>query len=241
MKLTAQDTTNLLNALAVCSIGGIDDVIIEDGIIRGVNEARNFVIFSNNAVPNFPEKIGIKRAGALKQRLDLFKDAIIETKENDRHEVNQITISSGKTKADFRCTSPSRIPAPKSVNDNNSVFNIFLTKDEVKTVMNALKALSAKTAQIVIKRDKSVCIQIIDETNDTFDIILSNPAEVLDDEVTNSVIHYHHADTLHTILRYKPNEDISTLLLSGVGTIRSKINGHDVIIMPKINDQEEDD
>src|SRR5271155_1115845 len=101
MKLTAKDTSNLLTILAVCNVGGIESIVIEDGIVRGANAEKTFAIISNENIPKLPQKMGLgsssnpdatsRRLSSLRQRLELFagsSDTIIEVRETERGEIS---------------------------------------------------------------------------------------------------------------------------------------------------------
>lgn len=243
MKLSTQDTANLSTILATCSLGGIESIIIEDGLVRGVNEARTFVIISDHNVPKLPLKMGLSRLGSLKQRLDLFAgnaSAVIEAKESDRGEMSSLEISAGRNKVQFRCTSTALIKAPKSVNDSE-VFRIFFDgADEQKLLLNAIRVMGGSTIQLIIKKDRTVELKISDATNDVFHTVLSTPAELLDGD-QDSVVHYYHADIFHAVMKSSSDNAATGFVVGNAGTIKTQVNGHTVVVMPKINEDSEED
>ena len=241
MKLTAQDITSLNNILTTCAVGGVESIIIEDGYVRGVNEARTFVIISNHEVPKLPQKIGLSRLTSLKQRLELFSGnsaTIIDAKESDRGEISSLDISAGRNKVQYRCTSTMLIKAPKSINDE-ATHKVFISKDELKLVLNAVKVMGGKTVQLVIKKDRTVSIIANDATNDAFTAVLDTPAEFVDED-QDSVVHYYHADIFLAVLRTS-DFDITALQVGAAGTLTAAVNGHRVVIMPKVNDDSEEE
>lgn len=239
MKLTAQDTANLSSIISTCLLGGIESIIIEEGLVRGVNEARTFVIISDHNVPKFPQRIGLSRLGSLRQRLELFagNDAtVIEAKESDRGEISSLDISAKRNRVQFRCTSTALIKAPKSVNDS-PVFEVTITGDELKLILNAIKVMGGKNVALIIKKDLSVQINLADSTNDVFTSELENAANLVGEE-QDSVVHYYHADIFHSILRSR-SDDVA-FIVGAAGTISTDVNGHLVVLMPKINEDMED-
>ena len=238
MKLTNHDTSSLCLLLSACQVGGVESVVIEDGVARGINEARSFVIISDGSLPAFPQKIGLSRLSALKQRIVLMGEAVIEAKETERGEISLLDISSGRSKVQFRCTATALIKAPKQINDE-AANNVFLTKDELKLVLDAIKVMGAKTVSLIIKKDHTVSFSIADANNDAFSTVLSTQAEALTDEA-NSVVHYYHADIFHAVM--KANDfDTTTLVIGEAGTIRTSVLGHSVILLPKINEGEDNE
>src|SRR5271167_4023557 len=200
MKLTTQDTTNLLSILAACSVGRIESIIIEDGVVRGCNEERTYAIITTDSeIPKFPQKIGLSRLSSLKQRLELFagdSSTVIEAKETERGEISSIDISAGRNKVQFRCTSTMLIKAPRGITDDPT-FKVFLSKDEMKMVLNAVKIMGGKTVQLVIKKDRSAQIITSDATNDAFTTSLEIPVELWKEGEQDSVVHYYHTDIFY--------------------------------------------
>jgi hypothetical protein len=243
MKLSAQDTTNLVNILSTCSVGDIQSVIIEDGLVRGINESKTCVIISDFNVPKFPQKIGLSRLGSLKQRLDLFTNAagtVIDAKESDRGEISSLDISAGRNKVQYRCTSTMLIKAPKVINDEAAV-RVFVEKDELKMVLNAIKVMGGKKVLIAIKKDRAVSFQISDATNDNFSSAINTPAERLSDEDMDSVAHYYPADIFFAVFKNQADEfDTIAFDVGAVGTIKTKVNGHAITLLPQINEDAED-
>ena len=245
MKLTTQDTANLLSILSTCSIGGIESIIIEDGVARGINEARTYILITTDSdIPRFPQKIGLSRLSSLRQRLELFtgnSGTVIEAKESERGEISSLEISAGRNKVQFRCTSTMLIKAPKNVNDD-PIFKVFVSRDELKMILNAVKVMGGKTVQLIIKKDRSAQFILSDSTNDVFTIALETPIELWPNvEEQDSVVHYHHADIFHSVMRAIPDADITAFTVGVQGTIRTKIHGHSITVMPKINEDSEEE
>lgn len=241
MKLSTQDVSNLTGILTTCSVGSIETLIIEDGTVRGINGEKNFVIISNHEVPKLSQKMGISRLPALRQRLELFSNnpaTVIEAKETDRGEISSLEISAGRNKAQFRCTSTMLVKAPKSINDE-AIFRVFIKKDELKLLLSAIRVMGGKNVQLVIKKDRSATIALTDSTNDVFTAILDTPVEVLSGE-HDSVVHYYLAEIISAALRAGPDVEITELKVGARGAMWYAINGHPVVILPKINEDSED-
>jgi hypothetical protein len=237
MKLSNQDTQNLENILATAAVGSIDQIIIEDGVVRGVNPDKTFAIISNFNVPKFPQKVGIARLSTLAQRLAVFKgkEPIIDAKESERGEISSLEIVCGKNKVQFRCTSTMLIKAPKAIGDEFDC-TIKLTKEETKTILDAIRVMSCKKVTLSIRKGGNVQFEIADESNDTFKIALDNPADKEDD----SVVHYYQASVLVAILKSKMEFDLATLDIGLQGTIKTDINGHSITMLPQIGDDAEE-
>jgi hypothetical protein len=240
MKLTAEDTSNLQTILATCALGGIESIVIEDGVLRGINEAKTCGLISNVSVPKFKQKIGLSRLSSLKQRLDLFgAGAVIDAKETERGEIASLNISTGRSNVQFRCTSTMLIKAPKKFNDD-AFSRVFVTKAELKMVLDAIKVMGAKKIALSVRKDRTVTFELSDASNDSFRLDLENPAERLSDEDADSVVHYYPADVFTSIMRSLAN-DTNAFDVGVIGIIQVVVNGHNVSLLPQINEDGEED
>lgn len=233
MKIESGDVENINGIISACAIGGVESIIIEDGTVRGVDEARTFVIISDVGVPKLSHKIGLTRLSALKQRLDLFKNPAIDAKETDRGEISSLEITSGKNNVQFRCTSTSLIKAPKSVNDTDA-FSISITKDELKLLSNSIKAMSSKTIQLIAKRDGVISFVISDSNNDAVTITLDQVYETTRD----TDVFYYHADTFGAVIRDFISSEVAmgAFVVGESGTLKTVTRGHIVYLLPKIGE-----
>ena len=242
MKLSTKDTANLNTIIAVCAIGSIDAVIIDGGYIRGANPDKTCAIISDVDVPQFPQKIGLARLSQLRQRLDLFtneSNTVIDVKESDRGEISSLEISAGRSKAQFRCTSTMLIKAPTMINDEEAC-RIFLEKEEAQMVLNAIKVMGTKKVQLTIKKDRSVIFTLPDTTNDAFTAVLKTPSERISEDEMDSVVHYYQSDIFSSILRSKLDANPITFDVGVIGTIRTTVSGHVLVMLPQINEDAED-
>lgn len=241
MKLSSQDTQNLQNILTTCALVGIESILFEEGKVRGATESNTCIMISDTGIPAFSQKIGLSKISSLKQRLDAFvgnSSLIIDAKESDKGEISSLDISAGKNKVQFRCTSTRIIKPPKGVNDPTA-FKISATKDEMKMILNAVKVMSAEKVEIVIKKGGEVSFSLADTNNDIFLVVLENQAKKVSEEDLDSVVHYYDASVFASVIRN--TSDAEVLSIGGAGTIRVKVNGHELILMARVNDDEMED
>lgn len=238
MKLGAADVANISSILNTCQIGGVESVIFADGKVRGMNEERSFVIISDYNIPSLPGKMGVTRLNTLRQRLDLYGGATtsIEALQADNGDIKTLNITSGKSKVQFRCTSPGLIKAPTSINDESAAV-VYFTAAELKTILDAIKVMGTKTLQLIIKSSGVATVCFNDETNDAFSIELEQAAEINGD----SVVHYYFATIFSAVMRQSLDAQRTALTIGEMGTIVTKLHGHTVVLMPKINDEGDDD
>jgi hypothetical protein len=236
MKLSTDDIKQLMGILNTCIMGGVDSLIIENGVIRAANESKTFAIISDSEVPKFSQKIGISRLGALKSRIDIFggNGLTIEANESGRGEISSLDISAGKSRVQFRCTSTALIKAPVSVNDTE-LYSIFLDKSEIKFIIDAVKVMNGKLITISVDELNKVQFEVRDASNEAFKIELVNKAEKLGDS-TQSVTNYA-VDVFLPILRYlSDNFDRAVLVIGERGTLSTKVGTHRVVLLPQISE-----
>ena len=239
MKLSTEDTKNLKTLLEVCLVADIDSIIIDADSARGANASKTCAIISKANLPKFPQKIGLSRISALKARLDLFqaKDTVIDAKETQRDEISQLEISSSRSKVQFRCTSTMLVKAPKGQINDQLSHTIFLTKDEAKYILDAIKVMGAKKI-IVSINNKETTFKISDESNDVFSFQLQTNASAEEDaeEVINTA---YTTDIFSAVLRAKfSNIDNAQIQIGQRGSAQLKLMGHDLTMLPQINDEE---
>ena len=237
MKLSPIDIAALRVILTTCNSADIDAVIIEDGVIRGINEARTCAIISSVNVPNLGnQKMGMTRLSALKARLDLLGDgAAVDAKETDRGEISQLEMSSGKNRAQYRCTSSALIKAPKSINDT-PVYAVQINKEQLQLVFYGLRVYGAKTVCVAIRKDGVTSIEAKDTNNDVFSVTLDTVAEMVGGDGADSVANYYAADVFSALL--KAPQDAVSIIIGAAGTLTVTVNEHCMTVLPQVTGDE---
>lgn len=231
--LSTADVKNFLNALDTATICGIDSIIFEDGQLRGFREDKTCAIISDVLIPDFPQKAGFSRLSVLKQRLLLLgENATIVPITSEIGEILSIDASSGRSKAKIRCTGTKHIRAPKRINDEDFV-TITMTQDERKFVHSSIQAMGTEDVQIVLDGDDGTCtFKIQDLTRDTMVIELEHRIE---SEFSSATFSYESV-IFKTLLKHLNAEGDCEIAIRQQGTIKSSINGHNIIIIPRIGE-----
>jgi len=238
MKLSRADAVNLNNLLSTVALGGIDAIVIENGLASGLNN-KNAVFISDNDIPSFGQKIGLSRLNLLRQRLDLLvnnPDVTIDAKESERGEIVQLEIVAGKTKVQFRCTSTALIKAPKKLNDE-AVALINIKKDQLQLILNSIKVMGAKQITISIKTDGKVFFDTSDSNNDRMTIELDDKVERInvDEDDVETIVNYYNTDILSTLFRTAQTDDGVSFTVGGAGTINLLVHGHPMYVFSQID------
>lgn len=240
MKLDQEQTQLLSNLLSVASICGIGSIVIVDGKARGINESKTCALISTDNLPQFSTKIGIGRIRDLQSRITVFAgktDVVVDVKESDRGEVSALEISSGRNKVQYRCTSVVMLndSIPKNVPDAfTPAVKIFMQKDEMRTLLDAVRVMGSKKITLVVKTDRTVSFTVADAGNDNFTVTLNTPAEIINADET--IVQYYSADVLGPVMKEKMDGDTAVFNLGERGTFSTSVHGHTVIALPQIGD-----
>lgn len=236
MKLEAKEVQNLTGLLRSCAALGIENILIEEGFARGVNEDKSCVFISDQNIPSFgANKIGLSRLGVLLSRLNLManvKDSGVDAKETAKSEISHLEIAGGRSKMQYRCAAPSLVKAPKSVNDTPT-WMVTIKQEELELLVNSIKLMGAKRV-VLILQDSQIRVECSDTNNDIFSSTLETPPIQVDPDVTldNSFVHYYPADVLLSV--FKQNSGDIEMVVGELGTLSMTASGHPVTVIAQV-------
>ena len=238
MKLTHTDVDTLKSILTVSKIIGVEGIVIHEGMARGAKPSLDAAILTEADLSiSKDSKIGIGRVSELEKRISIFQGTVdIEGKSNDAGDVSMLTLSSGKTKVQFRCTSANLMRYPKS-NEDQPVAVITFNKSEVQQAAKAAKTLGSENIVIQISRAGTVSLECSDSSNDRFTIELEKEVEFIEDAegIVQTYLAGMFVDVLDAACK---DSDEVTIVLGESGSITAKIKGHTVLIMSQISGEE---
>jgi hypothetical protein len=135
MKLSLTDIEKIKSILSVCKLIGVEGVVFNEGMARGAKTSLDSAILTEAQLSVGDElSMGFGRVPEFEQRISIFPGTVdIEGKSNDAGIVSTLTLSSGKSKVQYRCTSPHLMKYPKS-NEDQPVAIITFSKAEVAQV-----------------------------------------------------------------------------------------------------------
>lgn len=241
MKLTPNDIENLRGAFAVCRIAGIDAAVITDGKVRGVTPTSKMAMISDVGFSfDADVKIGIGRIAEFEKRLSVFSGNIEgEAKVNEKNEVSLLTLRSGKSSIQFRCTSEKLIKYPKKNEDPEECI-VRASKAEIAQISRAVKSLGAETLTLAIGRDGAVKFECSAPTNEAFSTEIA--AEAAFENGPKGIVHIYEGDRFASVLDASVRDADEVLLVLGEGgSISLSIKGHVLIALPDANQEEDDE
>lgn len=237
MKLTSQDTFELRKALSAAARAGLEDIVIHEGLVRGLNPGQSAAVFSPITLSLEPDvSMGIKRLGDLSKRLELFGDDIlIEGELNDAKKVRRLFIRGKAGKIEFRCTDSKLIVYPKTNTDTPAIV-VTLTKPEVALLNKGIKTLGCEDMVLQVKRDGTVHFEAVDTSNDRFEMDMSMPAQFVEEPVP--FVHKYDTGTkgvlLDMLTQTTKDKDTIDLTIMQSGNIALTVLGVEVLAIPRI-------
>lgn len=239
MRISSESITNLNTLLETCSIASIDNLIIEDGKARGVNEGKTVVIISAQNLPDFGDcKVGFNRLGVLQSRVKLVRDNVtIDVKEGNNKEIAQFDIAGSGMKVQYRCASPATIKAPKAINDTIS-WEFELTAESIGLVLSGAKTMQSKKV-VLVTRDGVVSMECTDTNSDIFTATVAETVKWTrsdSDAPKHGFVHSYLCDELLPLLKAAVIAGSATVRIGESGTLHLDINGHRITAIPQMGD-----
>lgn len=234
MKISTDDIKYIENVVKTGQIVGIDNVIIESGMVRAIDDARTVVLFQDTDVPDMPfGSIGINRIGVFLSRLEIAKtqdnlNIQIVTEEGSEF-AKSVTMNSTDTKIDYRCANPTTIQAPKQINDS-LVYNIQLNAEAVSLLQKGHTAMGAENVAIKYN-DSGVSFEMVDINSDNFIHTFADSIEILDEAVPETFSHNYPVKTLLALFKQNPNGEFKIGTKGILGIIVNSLN---IYVLPKV-------
>ena len=235
MNLDPVSLKYLQEVVRVCRLVGVDNVAIEPGMIRGMDDDQKVVIFlDGKTVPEFDfGSIGLSRLDVFQTRLDIArtqdKFTIEVIAKPDVSYVQSLVMKATGTKIDYRCMDPTKIKAPKKLNDVMK-FRVKINSQAVSLLQKAVAAMGADIVT-VISNSEGVSFELVDVNKDVFKHTFTEDVEVLEDGKGVSFAHRYPAKTLLSIFKEDP---AGTFEIGGKGLLLFPIAGINVYVLPQI-------
>ena len=238
MKLTTDAINRLSTLIQTSMVAGLKKMIIEPGKIRGIDEKQSVVVITTDNVPDLSGKsIGITRIEQLSARLALVGsqgDVAIEATETPSNDISILDLSSGKTKAQFRCATVEAVKGiPKNITDV-LVWEVAVNSKLLPTLTQAVSAMSAETITIASRDGASVSFECIDLNKDVFTTDAEDgPQWIGSGTPSTSFVNKYPAKTLLGLLKEASKSTDPVIIKIGQGGILSlKVNSFDFFVLP---------
>ncbi len=218
---------------------GIERMVIDSLSLRGESDDGTAMIFP------FPDgtelefgSIGINRISVLRERLRLLgPDGTVtpEYKQRDSGEqfVFRLVLKQGKTSVEFKCADPSRIKAPKFMNDPE-LFAFSITAQDINLMLKAKSAMQVEYVTFSSKDGSSVQFSVTASEGDTLTHELESTLDTKTSETT-------FASMFKTKFLFPVLKEISDaakeapvdVILTKRGIMKIEVNGIPAIVFPE--------
>lgn len=237
MNFSQTDVEILRSILTLCKTVGVDSIVLSGGKVMGAAASKKLAIIAHTGLEqlDIATPVGIGRLAELEKRLSIFGDNVSISGETGKSgEMMRLTLSSGRSKAQFRCTATSMIKHPKE-NADVPLVVATMSKGEVQQLVKAAKTFGAETIIFKISSAGDVHIECVDSTNDQFTTGTEKPAEFVDE--ADNVLFTYLASYLTTVLDVGTRDaDSIDLVFGHAGSITALVKGYSLMIMPNINE-----
>jgi hypothetical protein len=250
MKLLKDEIAYIQKVITLAKLVQIDNVVIEPGKVRAMDEKQTVVLFQDKNVPEMRfGSLGLNRIPDFSSRLELTKsrdgfeiDATVSGVNNeigfDVYEtgsktpapmwIRSMMLSAKNTKINFRSASPQTIRAPK-VRASAATFGVDLNPDAVQMLIKGKAAMNTDEVEFHGDED-GVSLEFTDVNGDILEYKFADTGHIqfLGRERTFS--YKYPVDNL--LRMFKPNPT-GTFYITGRGQLLYNIDGIDVYMMSR--------
>lgn len=235
MKVNRDELAYITNVVDTAKMVGIDDVIIEPGKVRAIDENKTVVLFQENDVPDMSfNSIGLNRINIFLSRLDVARTQpnfeVSATTDEHSEFVRALTMKAKGVKVEYRCANPKTIAAPKKINDT-LVCKINLTADAVYLLQKGLTAMGGEVITVV-SDERGVTFKITDINNDEFTHTFTDHVEVLGEHADVTFTYNYPAKILLSLFRTNPEGYFS---IGQKGMLNIVVNNLNIFVLPQVS------
>lgn len=237
MKVDQSSLAYIINVVKTAQLLGIDNIIIEEGRVRAIDDDSCVVMLQTADVPVLPfGSIGLNRINIFSSRYSIAEsannfelDATVDGPEGNTY-ARALTMKAKGIKIDYRCANPATIRAPKSLNDALK-YRARMHPEAVMYMMKGASAMEADTVTIIGTKD-SVSFEMVDINGDKLTHQFGDTVDNVqpDDTSEPKFTHAYPVKLLQTL--FKGHSD-SYFYLTARGMLKLSVNNLDVYVLPK--------
>jgi hypothetical protein len=234
LTFTPDDVAFLNNTVSLATSIGIENIIIENDLIRGTDENRTVVLLSDAPGDLSFDTAGLGRVGVLNSRLTLVKDdpnLVISSSQNSDNSLKQLKLKTNQMSVDYQCMNPSLINAPKKMKDTFA-YTVTYTEECVTILSKACRAMgSDKDSNLTIAATSKIGkITLSDVTGDTFEYTDQVDVDKTDKTAEDHFIHNYNADRLISLLKMSDDDFVE---IGHKGLLKISVDGYTIYLTPR--------
>lgn len=234
-KTTKQLVDLIANTIETAQLAGIESLIIEPKMIRGINEQKSAVLIeTSNVISTLPAPTALTRLSAFMSRYTVAKTQDDLTIDLDIDTANQFvrsfTFNSSKLKVEYRCANPNQISAPKQVNDP-SIYQVEMPAEAVVFLQKGQSAMGAENVLFAYD-DTQVFFEMTDIGGDPFRYVFATDVQPMKKGGTIKPFAFKYPyKIIHTLLKHNVNPYIE---FGQKGVLSIVANGLTFYILPAV-------
>ncbi len=234
MKLEPTLINYIKNIVKTASSVGIDGIIIEQGVVRAMDENKTVVICQTDSIPKLPfDSLGINRINVFTDRLALVENQngfeVVPVKSDRDNQVVSLNMKASGIKVDYRCANITTISAPKQVNDTIK-FRIPLNAEAVALLARGQAAMGSDIVT-VLSNSSGVAFELVDNNGDVFSNIFTTAAECVGDASSTDFVSRYPVKTLLALFKQNPD---GCFYVGQKGILKFTVNDLDIYVLPRI-------
>lgn len=237
MKIDPKSLNYIQNVVKTAELAKINNIIIEPGKIRAIDEDRTVVIFQDKDVPDMPfGSIGINRIDVFSDRFDIARtmdgfnvDAVVNGADTDTPWAKALTFKGKGIKVDYRCANPLTIQAPKSLNDGVK-FEIRMNPEALALMQKGQTAMRADVMTLFGGPD-GVFFEMADINSDALTYKFADDFADVSGGNDTEFTHKYKIKTLLPLFKSCPT---SQFYLTTRGMLKLSVNNLDVYVIPSV-------
>ena len=237
MKLDLGTLEYMLKVVKTAKLVDIDNIIIEPGAVRAIDDASSVVLYQNTDVPDMPfGSIGLNRTSELLARYEIAKaqdnfsvEAVIDDRDKDNPWARSLTMKAKGTKIEYRSANPVSIKAPRQINDT-MLWKVKLNSEAVTMLQKGQAAMKAELVTI-ISNDEGVALELVDVNNDVFRYVFANDVELLTDDDSVKFAHRYPTKVVLSLFRNDPD---GTFEVGKRGMMKVPANELTMFVLPQV-------
>lgn len=227
MKINLDTLTYIRNVVETGQMIGIDDVIIETGKVRAINDEKSVVLFQEENVPDMGFNVGLNRINVFLSRLEVARTqenfaVNVITDDNDEF-ARSFTMTGKGFKVDYRCANPKTIKAPKAIVDE-MLHEIQLTPQAVYMLQKGQSAMGSDMVSLICN-EEGITFEFVDANDDKF-------SHQFTSEGSSDVFTYKYP--IKILLPLFKHDAESSFKIGKKGMLNIVVNNLNIFVLPQV-------
>jgi hypothetical protein len=234
MKIEPQLINYIKSVVKTASSVGIDGIIIEQSVVRAMDEEKTVVLCQTDNIPKLPfGSLGVNRITVFTDRLALVENRegfeVVPVKSDRDDQVISLNMKASGIKVDYRCANIATISAPKQVNDTPK-YRVPLNAEAVALLARGQTAMGAETVTI-LSNSAGVAFELVDTNGDVFSNVFTTSAEPVGDAIDTHFVSRYPVKILLSLFKQNPD---GCFYVGQKGTLKITVNEFDIYVLPRV-------